>query len=242
MLEKNSIKNLIFPIVSSHLESEGFLLKDNANDPRFIQYAENEVNYFYFNFDSNGSVFVSGIFKSIGILENEIMNIEFPGLNKELLLKRNYYFLNTVKDTHFENLFKEQYRYKVFKSEEEVVAFAHWLGTYIKNIGLPFAQHYSYLPNILAKMDELDLDKIPWHKRGKGILAGTLDGYFRGLLISKLCGDVDVIEKIERLDEKFKQEIYVEWLPYYQKLKNRLENLEPKYEASTGSVFEYPEV
>ncbi|WP_417443433.1 hypothetical protein [Joostella sp.] len=39
------------------------------------------------------------------------------------------------------------------------------------------------------------------------------------------------------MDKKFNQEIYVEWLPYYEKLKERLKSITPKYDASTGKVF-----
>ena len=78
-------------------------------------------------------------------------------------------------------------------------------------------------------MDELETLGLNWNNRESGILAGTLDAYFRGLIISKLCNDADFERKVSKMDVKFAQVGYEEWIPYYEQLKERLNTVRPVY-------------
>ena len=96
--------------------------------------------------------------------------------------------------------------------------------------GADFVQHYSYLPNVLKRMDELVEAGLTWQYPHKGILSGTLDARFRGLIISKLCNDPNFERKIAWCDERFYDGTNDNWLPYYEKLKAEvLPTIEPKY-------------
>ena len=96
--------------------------------------------------------------------------------------------------------------------------------------GADFVQHYSYLPNVLKRMDELVEAGLTWQYPHKGILSGTLDAELRGLIISKLCNDPNFFHKLEECDLVFSEERYKKWLPYYEKLKTEvLPTIEPKY-------------
>ena len=78
-------------------------------------------------------------------------------------------------------------------------------------------------------MDELTAQGKTWQNRENGILSGSLDAEFRGLIISKLCNDIGFDDKISMCDEIFSREQYKDWLPYYEKLKERLKSVEPIY-------------
>ena len=115
-------------------------------------------------------------------------------------------------------------------TEEEVEEFCNWYLGYINGEGADFVQHYSYLPNVLKRMDELVEAGLTWQYPHKGILSGTLDAELRGLIISKLCNDPNFFHKLEECDLVFSEERYKKWLPYYEKLKAEvLPTIEPKY-------------
>ena len=116
-------------------------------------------------------------------------------------------------DNDFEFLTEEHIEYYVEKIEE-----------YIQTDGQKFIETYSYLPNILKKMDELQAEGKYWSE----ILSGCEDNLFRGLIISKLCNDKNYNKKIEYVDSIF-YESPDDWIPYYEKLKERLKSVEPIY-------------
>jgi hypothetical protein len=91
---------------------------------------------------------------------------------------------------------------------------------------LEFTEYYSHLPNVLAEMNRLEAEGKYWN----GILGGLADYLFRGLIISKLCNDDDFERKVQYCDEKLNSRPSLAiWLPYYEKLKARLQNLQPMY-------------
>lgn len=100
----------------------------------------------------------------------------------------------------------------------------------ILGAGKDFVEHYSYLPNVLKRTDELLKAGLTWQHPNKGILSGSLDAEFRGVIISKLCNDPNFDEKLEECDRVFTEERYQIWAPYYEKLKAEvLPTIEPKY-------------
>lgn len=126
--------------------------------------------------------------------------------------------------------FIAEYHLSVIDTEEKIEEFCNWYLGYINGEGEDFVQHYSYLPNVLKRMDELVEEGLTWQYPNKGILAGTLDAEFRGLIISKLCNDPNFLQKLEECDQVFSEDRYKRWVPYYEKLKAEvLPTIEPKY-------------
>lgn len=126
--------------------------------------------------------------------------------------------------------FIAEYHLKAIDTEEEVEEFCDWYIGYINGEGADFVQRYSYLPNVLKRMDELLEAGLTWQYPHKGILSGTLDAEFRGLIISKLCNDPNFLQKVEGCDLVFSEDRYKKWVPYYEKLKAEvLPTIEPKY-------------
>ena len=126
--------------------------------------------------------------------------------------------------------FVDEYDTADMDTEEQIEDYCNWYLGYINGEGADFVQHYSYLPNVLKRMDELVEAGLTWQYPDKGILSGTLDARFRGLIISKLCNDPNFERKIAWCDERFYDGTNDNWLPYYEKLKAEvLPTIEPKY-------------
>ena len=113
-------------------------------------------------------------------------------------------------------------------SPEAVNAYLDWYIGYLLGEGLEFLNYYSYLPNVLKKMDELDKTNTYWGKEEVGILPwGAAD--FIGLVISKLCNDPKYEKKLERFNAYYSKDENEEDLPAFEKLKEILERVEPRY-------------
>ena len=128
--------------------------------------------------------------------------------------------------------FVDEYDTADMDTEEQIEDYCNWYLGYINGEGADFVQHYSYLPNVLKRMDELLNQGLSWQNGEQGILAGTLDAFFRGLIIAKLCNDPESnFESKVRFCEKYLYDgTNNKWLPYYEKLKAEvLPTIEPKY-------------
>ena len=94
--------------------------------------------------------------------------------------------------------------------------------------GKAFVERYSYLPNILEEMDILTTNGQYWKD---SILGWSGEPYFRGLIISKLCNDTKYRSKIDLLESIYypPENKLQDFIPYFKKLRKRLESIEPIY-------------
>ena len=128
--------------------------------------------------------------------------------------------------------FVDEYQTADMDTEEQIEDYCNWYLGYINGEGADFVQRYSYLPNVLKRMDELVEAGLTWQYPHKGILEGNTDAFFRGLIISKLCNDPlsNFENKVEFCDKWLYNGRNDKWLPYYEKLKAEvLPIIEPKY-------------
>ena len=128
--------------------------------------------------------------------------------------------------------FVDEYDTVDMDTEEQIEDYCNWYLGYINGEGADFVQHYSYLPNVLKRMDELVEAGLTWQYPHKGILEGNTDAFFRGLIISKLCNDPlsNFETKVKFCDKWLYNGRNDKWLPYYEKLKAEvLPTIEPKY-------------
>ena len=114
-------------------------------------------------------------------------------------------------------------------SPEAVNAYLDWYIGYLLGEGQEFLDYYSYLPNVLKKMDELEGKNICWSDKHYGILDWGRNADFIGIIISKLCNDSKYDEKLERLNAYYSEDENEEDLPVFEKLKEILEHVEPRY-------------
>ena len=118
----------------------------------------------------------------------------------------------------------------LLNTQEEIDSFCDWYIGYLLGDGMRFLNHYSYLPNILKRMDELEAQGLTWQHPKVGILSGSLDAELRGLIISKLCNDPHLEHKVTKIDQLFHEdESDKPWWPYLDRLKEILPTMEPKY-------------
>ncbi|MCR4701786.1 MAG: hypothetical protein K5757_12740 [Bacteroidaceae bacterium] len=126
-----------------------------------------------------------------------------------------------------------KYNDYVIETEDDVNMVVDYFLDYLFGTAKKFVETYLYLPNIVRKMEELDSANISWIHYEKGLLFGNFDGYFRGLIISKLCNDPLFQDKVKRVEywlyEHKEAYLHKRFIPYYEKLKQLLPTIEPKY-------------
>ena len=217
MLTKKEKKEYVFKKLDEVLKPQGYKGIKTGGDPCYIINKENYRCKFYLNFSDMGDLYFSKYSMSIKQVESIVEEISSP--NDTSHLDKERYISPTILDTS-----KNSYLYKIIETQKELEDFTNWVIDYLEKEGKHFIETYSYLPNILKKMDELQAEGKYWSE----ILSGSEDNLFRGLIISKLCNDKNYNKKIEYIDSIF-YESPDEWISYYEKLKERLKSVEPIY-------------
>jgi hypothetical protein len=225
MLTKKEKKEYVFKKLNEILKPQGYYLIKTGLDPSFILKGKDKIVYFFFNFKDMGQIAFSKLMISIKIVEEIIFEIKEPDQDYSHIDNKKY-FLTTVFDgeTKMPDGYYRGIGYDI-NSQEDLVFFTEWILNYLKTDGQKFIETYSYLPNILKKMDELVDTGGYW----SDLLTGGVPHLFKGLIISKLCNDPNFYNKIIFVDNIFATEDISEYLPYYDKLKERLKSVEPIY-------------
>ena len=225
MLTKKEKKEYVFKKLNEILKPQGYYLIKTGLDPSFILKGKDKIVYFFFNFKDMGQIAFSKLMISIKIVEEIIFEIKEPDQDYSHIDNKKY-FLTTVFDgeTKMPDGYYRGIGYDI-NSQEDLVFFTEWILNYLKTDGQKFIETYSYLPNILKKMDELVDTGGYW----SDLLTGGVPHLFKGLIISKLCNDPNFYNKIIFVDNIFATEDISEYLPYYEKLKERLKSVEPIY-------------
>ena len=193
-------------------------------DPLYVLKENNYIVNVGFNFKDMGQIAFSKIFISIKCVEEIIFEIKKPNQDYSFIDNKKYFLLTVFdKETKMPDDYYRGIGYDI-NTQEDLEFFTEWILNYLKTDGQKFIETYSYLPNILKKMDELQAEGKYWSE----ILSGCEDNLFRGLIISKLCNDKNYNKKIEYVDSIF-YESPDDWIPYYEKLKERLKSVGPIY-------------
>ena len=218
---KSERKKIVFKEFDLYFNPLGYKGIKTGGDPTYVLKTKDFVVTFFMNFLDVGGIDISGIRMSILEVENHIINLFGKQyISDKYFYDEKRYFLDTISDKKRLDKFSNV----ELKTEIEVLDFVQWYINYFEKEGKHFIETYSYLPNILKKMDELQAEGKYWSE----ILSGCEDNLFRGLIISKLCNDKNYNKKIEYVDSIF-YESPDDWLPYYEKLKERLKSVEPIY-------------
>lgn len=219
---KSERKKIVFKEFDLYFNPLGYKGIKTGGDPTYVLKTKNFVVTFFMNFLDVGGIDISGIRMSILEVENHIINL----FGKQYICDKYFYdekryFLDTISDKKRLDKFSNV----ELKTEIEVLDFVQWYINYFEKEGKHFIETYSYLPNILKKMDELVDTGGYW----SDLLTGGVPHLFKGLIISKLCNDPNFYNKIIFVDNIFATEDISEYLPYYEKLKERLKSVEPIY-------------
>ena len=179
---KSERKKIVFKKFDLYFNPLGYKGIKTGGDPTYVLKTKNFVVTFFMNFLDVGGIDISGIRMSILEVENHIINLFGKQyISDKYFYDEKRYFLDTISDKKRLDKFSNV----ELKTEIEVLDFVQWYINYFEKEGKHFIETYSYLPNILKKMDELQAEGKYWSE----ILSGCEDNLFRGLIISKLCND-----------------------------------------------------
>lgn len=174
--------------------------------------------------------FSIGGYNELGItywdIEKIVSEVGLPGYDMEIYLKW-LPFKKTIIDKKFTQTILGSETNSII-SEEDCVIFSKNIIDYMENEGKKFFMNYSFLPNILEEMNNNQKESIYW---SHGILKGTSEPFMSGLIISKLCNDPDYENKFEYVTNLYSapENNLTAYLPYLEKLRERLKTVEPIY-------------
>lgn len=151
-------------------------------------------------------------------VEKVLMQLDsVPGIDF-IYLKAN----NTIHPTIRHQFDEEEILRANVNSDADLDKFVLNVERYITEYGLPFIEHYSHLPNVLKRMDELTEQGKYWTE----ILTGTPELFFRGLIISKICKDPFFENKLKLVEDIFTLQIkHKDWIVAFENMKEILQTM-----------------
>ena len=228
---KNEIKKIVFKRLDAELKPLGWKAYKSGYNPAYVL----DTDSYKIKFDMGGGV---GWYE-ISSIELTIKEVEpyvsvcigdmeqIPGNNT--VIDNKTIFRATVLDKT--NLRK--YNDYGLETEDDVNVVVDYFFGYLFGTAKKFVETYLYLPNVVRKIEEFISEDIDWNYNDDTVLSGMYDGYFRGLIISKLCNDPKFEEKFKYVDDMFQEYGANFWggnfSSDYEKLKQLLPTIEPKY-------------
>jgi len=210
-------KKIITNLLDTYFFSRGFTF-DPFGDGKYV--LENEVGTFEIVLFQN--------FKKREFLATTYLLtlVEIESVLDKIRPEKKIFKKRTLQDLVNNVRYADLTRSIDFTKEDGFSQWAELVKQYLENEGEAFIRKYTYLPNILRRMYELDRQgELSYGK----VLFGQVDHIFRALIVSRLCMDPGFDAKIERYDRVLLVEKYSNWQPYYLKLKEILANTEPRY-------------
>ncbi len=222
---KSERKKLVLAHIDPVLKSAGYKVRHSDGVRYYLNQNGLTISWvlIFYNMSFIGS---QGVQVTHQEVEEILQRVEDENYPRSWDIHRQTLLTPTIKDKTFVDTFNNV----IIRDEAQADAVATSYLDYILGAGKDFVERYSYLPNVLKRMHELEEEGLSWQNPGKGILAGSIDAFFRGLIISKLCNDSRLDSKVEFCDKYLYDGTNDEWVPYYEKLKAEiLPTIEPKY-------------
>ena len=228
---KNEMKKIVFKRLDEVLKPLGWKAYKSGYNPAYVLDTEQYKIIFDMCFEGGKITFfrIEMAIKEIEPYISECIGDTelLPGGG--IIIDNKTVFRTTVVD----KTYLEKCHESVIETVDDVNMIVDYFFDHLFGTAKKFVETYLYLPNIVRKMEELDNANISWIHYEKGLLFCSFDGYFRGLIISKLCNDPlfqDKVKLVEyRLYEHKEAYLYKRFIPYYEKLKQLLPTIEPKY-------------
>ncbi|MCU0351720.1 MAG: hypothetical protein MUF43_12985 [Flavobacterium sp.] len=224
-LHFRTVEKMIKETLLTTVESNGFYYFHEYQNTYFRK-KENDCIYQYAIFGTvAGNRFSLSQQIANRRIEDIIFEIGLPNIDlTNFDRKKNFLFMvnqNNLDEFHFIQL----------KNIDVIQQFCKNIIHYLQNQGNIFFDKYSYLPNILEEMNNNQKDNIYW---SYGILKGTPEPFMAGLIISKLCNDPDYDNKFTYVMGLYSapENKLTAYLPYLEKLRERLKSVEPIYNVS----------
>lgn len=227
------LNELLLPLGYEHITTPGI----NGFFKVYPDYVDLFTLGFYMRLDIVDIIFSRRSFPEVAVLYNQIFEKtryhSWAWRSKKIAITPTIVDRETEKKgvgNYPQNLFSANYcKWLGLDTEEALFDFCDWIAFHLENEESEFSKHYKTLPSVLEKMDELDAKGIFWGDSNLGILPWGSGAHLSGLIISKLCNDLNFLEKYERIEAYLSKDENEEWLPYFEKLKEILEHVEPRY-------------
>lgn len=216
-LNKTEIKKAFFNVLTPYFKDIGFDKYLTSGDPTYVLNKKNIVISFFFNFYSNSSIGRSPFRLTHYEVEDYILDIGIPQFDINEYKKKKKYHLSTVEFRVNPVSLKKV----PLNTIDEIEAFAQSFIKFYSNEGVSFIKKYTNLPEVVKELNTIGIDN--W----KDLIPGMGEVYIRGLLMSKLCNDPLYDEKFNKVNGMIQGA--VDWLPYWEKYKDVLQTIEPKY-------------
>ena len=225
---KNEMKKIVFKRLDEVLKPLGWKAYKSGYNPAYVLDTEQYKIIFDMCFEG-GKIDFFSIEMTIKEIEPYISECigdteQLPG--RGIIIDNKTIFRTTVVD--------KTYLVKVIETVDDVNMIVDYFFDYLFGTAKKFVETYLFLPNIVRKIEDFIPEKISWNCNTDMELSGRYDGYFRGLIISKLCNDPKFEEKFKYVDTRFTSDRGASFWggnfsSDYEKLKQLLPTIEPKY-------------
>ena len=233
---KTERRKIILERLEEVLKPLGYECEMESGNAIYMRFDKDSCDYFFLDFTT---FFVTMRYLGHGLIEIEssmseiIENRELSSFNNKSSIR------TTFTDPTFssrggdfaagDDFSMKAKRWCGLDTPESVHLYCDWLTNYFTHEYPMIVEHYSYLPNILQKMNELDAKKIAWGNIvSEGILCGGFP-YLCGLLISKLCNDPLFEQRYEHWEKSFLVDEYERYFPNYDRFRSIIAQLKPRY-------------
>lgn len=213
-MEKDKSRKIVLDIVTPFFLEKGFqrYSEPQLNDMFYLNNNEGQITYgFYFKHVGWHTFFKASV--NIKVVENILCDIYGRNENDKIIKSPTVFDNSTI--LGYEPALTPTS--KKVDTQLDAKNMAHEIIEYVENIGHLFILNYSNLSNILKEINTLMKENKYWHQGAVGLG----NGYFTGLIISKLCNDPDYENKFEYVMSLYSapENNLVGYLPYLEKLK-----------------------
>ena len=228
---KNEMKKIVFKRLDEVLKPLGWKAYKSGYNPAYVLDTEQYKIIFDMCFEGGKITFfrIEMAIKEIETYISECIGDTelLPGGG--IIIDNKTVFRTTVVD----KTYLEKCHESVIETVDDVNMIVDYFFDHLFGTAKKFVETYLYLPNIVRKIEEFISEDIDWNYNDDTELSGMYDGYFRGLIISKLCNDPKFEEKFKYVDDMFQEYGANFWdgnfSSDYEKLKQLLPTIEPKY-------------
>ena len=210
-------KKYFFDILSPYFGKLGFNEFLSENHPSFVSNEGQKVIHFGFNFFSNDTILCGPLCLTYYDVEQYILDIGIPTNKFEKQKKRKNEHLPTISQREI----PEELKPLQLNTINEIESFAKNYIKHYNNKGVSFIEKYASLPEIVKELNTIGIDN--W----KDLIPGMGEVYIRGLIMLKFCDAPLFNENFNKVNQMIQG--VDGWLPYWEKYKKVLREIEPKY-------------